>query len=374
MRLLSEIASTVALFAQCKDTTELGSHRCRSVPLLSRQQTGLRAVASTNKYDDMLQWLKSKEGVFVNDKITLKPSSRGGGFGAFIASTSSDVSDTDSPVVEADELLFTVPRGACFTLDDALKDNDLGEGFRKLIEVAGPGGNTVVLAGFMAAEWLKCLEDGNNNESVYGPYLATLPWERGTNSQEHILYWPDDEIESTLKGSMCYGEALDLRKEVSVAIKVLTTIAGRARANKENDTFRLPWESKEKTPIADIEGFGDAITASFVSVLARAFEDDFGTDGGDKEKLVPLLDMLQHSDEPNVSHAMRKDDGTVEVRARKALYDGDEILNQYRSELEETMPYHRFFTRFGFVPGIDESIQNLFDDKSSIFFAQKAEV
>jgi hypothetical protein len=90
--------------------------------------------------------------------------------------------------------------------------------------------------------------------------------------------------------------------------------------------------------------------------------------------MVPLLDMLQHSDEPNVSHLMRTSDGTVEVRARQALAAGDELLNQYRSELEESMPYHRFFTRFGFVPGIVEPIPNLLKDKSSIFFAQKAEV
>jgi hypothetical protein len=84
--------------------------------------------------------------------------------------------------------------------------------------------------------------------------------------------------------------------------------------------------------------------------------------------------MLQHSDKPNVAHVMRKDDGTVEVRAKKTLKVGDELMNRYRSELEENMPYHRFFTRFGFVPGIQEPIENLFEDKSSIFFAQKAEV
>lgn len=71
---------------------------------------------------------------------------------------------------------------------------------------------------------------------------------------------------------------------------------------------------------------------------------------------------------------MRKADGTVEVKAGRTLKSGEELFNQYRSEEEDTMPYHRFFTRYGFVPGITEAIPNLLRDKSSIFVAQKAEV
>lgn len=89
---------------------------------------------------------------------------------------------------------------------------------------------------------------------------------------------------------------------------------------------------------------------------------------------IDRLDMLQHSETPNVRHGMRPADGTVEVRARCPISSDTELLNQYRSEEEEGMPYSRFFTRFGFVPGILEPIENLLRDKSSIFYPQKAEV
>ena len=112
---------------------------------------------------------------------------------------------------------------------------------------------------------------------------------------------------------------------------------------------------------------------AFVCLLTRAFQDD-NDEGTDEEKLVPLLDMLQHSDTPNVRHAMRKADGTVEVRARCDIPSGTELFNQYRSEEEETMPYSRFFTRFGFVPGITEDMENLLRDKSSIFYPKKVEI
>ena len=214
-------------------------------------------------------------------------------------------------------------------------------------------------------------EEGKET-SNFGPYLATLPWERGVNNQEHIIFWSDEDIESYLKGSMCYSEANSLREEVDYAITVLDAITGKSiqlYRGEIEDGFKWPWEV-QPPPEGPVKGLSQAVKGAFVSLLTRAFQD--GDD--DEEKLVPLLDMLQHSDDPNVSHAMRKDDGSVEVRARKALSQGDELLNQYRSEREETMPYHRFFTRFGFVPGVQEDLQNLLQDKSSIFFAQKAEV
>jgi hypothetical protein len=172
---------------------------------------------------------------------------------------------------------------------------------------------------------------------------------------------------------MCYDEALVLRSEVDLAITVLNGVVGNSvqdyRGENSENGFRWPWEARP-TPEGPVEGLASAVKGAFVSLLTRSFQD--GDDG--EEKMVPLLDMLQHSDEPNVSHLMRDSDGTVEVRARQALSAGDELLNQYISEAEESMPYHRFFTRFGFVPGVAEPIPNLLKDKSSIFFAQKVEV
>jgi len=295
-------------------------------------------------------------------------SSRGGGYGAFV---------TES--IDEEELLFTIPRSACISLSDAISDPSCGDAFKKLMEKAGPGGNTVVMAGYMAKEWLKSLEhtkeESDVTDSSFGPYLSTLPWERGINSQEHILYWSDEDIEKYLKGSMCYGEAKDLRSEVELAIKVLNSVVGQPTREIrgemiEESGFKWPWEVKVEKAQGMVEGLPEAVKGAFVAVLTRSFQDE----GSDEEIMEPLLDMLQHSDEPNVSHKMRKADGTIEVRARKGIEAGEELLNQYRSEREENMPYHRFFTLFGFVPGIQEPIQNLLEDNSSIFFAQKAEV
>jgi hypothetical protein len=249
------------------------------------------------------------------------------------------------------------------------------------------------MAGYMAKEQLKALQDVRLGKRLpdsasFGAYLATLPWARGENHQEHTLFWPPEDVHTLLKGSLCYDEALVLRSEVDLAVTVLNGIVGRPvqeyRGEIDTSGFRWPWE-KVPSPEGPVTGLAPAVKGAFVSLLTRSFQDggDGGGAGGEEnsagggdgdggeEKMVPLLDMLQHSDDPNVSHAMQKSDGSVQVRARRALAAGDELLNQYISEREEAMPYHRFFTRFGFVPGIEEPIPNLLKDKSPIFFAPK---
>lgn len=383
------LASTAALFVLTNDCLK-GSRKagvsCQRPTVCLHSSSDTAATDSTStlntdsytassnggggdskKYEDLLTWLKTIKKADVSEKLQIEPSSRGGGYGAFV-----------TEAVEKGELLFSIPREACITLQNAKDDSECGSTFQKVMERAGPGGNTVVMAGFMAKEHLKALEDVKQGKdlkqsSYFGPYLATLPWERGDNNQEHTLYWPKEDIETYLKGSMCYDEALVLRDEVDLAITVMNGIIGNIvkeyRGDKDENGFRWPWE-KKPAPDGPVEGLAPAVKGAFVSLLTRSFQD--GDD--DEEKMVPLLDMLQHSDEPNISHVMRQSDGAVEVRARQALPAGDELLNQYISELESAMPYHRFFTRFGFVPGIVEPILNLLKDKSSIFFAQKVEL
>lgn len=55
--------------------------------------------------------------------------------------------------------------------------------------------------------------------------------------------------------------------------------------------------------------------------------------------------------------------------------EGEELFNRYREEEEEKMPAHRFFSRFGFVPGEEyRDIIDLLEDKKSLLFAKRQEV
>ena len=364
-------------------------------------------VVKKEKYVSLLEWLKSN-GAIVNESLEVGKSSQGtqAGYGAFC----------NAPVSK-DDLLFSIPRELCVTIEKAKTsvddDGTFGEGLEQIMKMAGPGGSTVAMAGYMAKEYILLYlqkrderqglvtQNGSESESRWGPYMELLPWKRGINNQEHVLFWTESKIDSLLKGSMCYAEAKSLREEVALSITVLGPLLKRsvrmARGDLSTDplqrlTSLLPWQQFQKedddlNEILDDKLIGDAIKGAFVTLLTRSFADDVDvdeleksdTDGDDddnddeySEKLVPLLDLLQHSDEPNVSHRVVGD--SVEVRARVDIEAGSEIWNQYRSEEEESMPYSRFFTRFGFVPGIDEPIENLLIDKSPIFYPKKVEI
>lgn len=164
--------------------------------------------SSTNipsKYTHLLDWLESR-GAEINAKLVIQESSRGGGYGAVVAED-----------LAKDEVLFTIPRKACITLQNVRDDIKCGDAFKELMKKAGPGGNTVCMAGFLAKEYLimqEDLEKENEDSTIFGPYLMTLPWKRGVNNQEHTLYWSDEDIELFLKGSLSYNEAKELRDEV----------------------------------------------------------------------------------------------------------------------------------------------------------------
>ena len=49
----------------------------------------------------------------------------------------------------------------------------------------------------------------------FAPYLRTLPWARGVNAQEHMLFWEDGDVDSLLKGSLAYDDAVETRSTVS---------------------------------------------------------------------------------------------------------------------------------------------------------------
>jgi hypothetical protein len=352
---LSSSSSSLSSTTHWKSSSTLSVSTSLFSTLLNQQ-------IEKDKYVALLQWLQDN-GADINEKIELRASSQGDGYGAFVRE---DVSEG--------ELLFEIPRNLCLTIDDALDDEDCGEPFSKLIDKAGPGGNTVAMAGYMAKEYLissssssssstsPLLEvvvdqsdDTSAKPSRWGPYFQTLPWKRGVNNQEHVLFWDDERVEMLLDGSLCYREATALREEVSLAIRVLGPMVSKPiRVAKGQETtnlgFRFPWQVQEQSGVGVVgsdnrggpipDQLAEAIRGAFVCLLTRSFQDD-----GDEEKLVPLLDMLQHSETPNVRHAMRRVDGAVEVRARCSIGAGSELWNQYRSEEEETMPYSRFFTR-----------------------------
>ena len=186
----------------------------------------------------------------------------------------------------------------------------------------------------------------------FAPYILTLPWERGINDQEHVLFWSEADVEEYLAGSLAYEEAKSLRREVRLAVQVLNGLVGpsvrTARGQRTvNPIFSLlpSWlngssdgssdgdgdknQPKTQSAADDVEGLEEAVVGAFVTILTRSFVTDVY-----EERLVPLLDMLQHSDTSSVTHSGDERGGVV-VRAAFDIAEGDEIFNRYQKETEE---------------------------------------
>ena len=344
--------------------------------------------SAKSRYNDLKDWLLSADESYISPKLEIRPSTIGNyGYGAFAGED-----------IDEGETLLKVPKGCCVTLEDALEDGECGPSFQNLMKKAGPGSETVILAAYLAKEYLLLKEfDRRISEGAtadddsemrrlanikFAPYLRTLPWGRGVNAQEHVLFWKDEDVDALLKGSLAYKDATETRATVKMATKVINAIIApvvrKARAEEtesKEEGFRFPWqqEPEPETPDDEIlDGLEDAVRGAFVIMLSRSFVETVGDK--QEERLEPLFDMLQHSNAPNVIHTLDDSGYVIEVKASKAIESGDEIFNQYKSEEDENMPYHKFFTRFGFVPGVVEPVADLIAARSTIFFPQRAEI
>ena len=100
------------------------------------------------------------------------------------------------------------------------------------------------------------------------------------------------------------ADACDIRDEVNVAAKVIKSLIGASvrKAYRESEDKAIWDQFKADDDI-------DRAVRGVVSILTRAFAQE---EQGDEEvRLVPLLDMLQHADEPNI-HVAEVDQGDAQ--------------------------------------------------------------
>lgn len=290
-----------------------------------------RAAYTDTRFPTLIHWLEDR-GAYLGP-IELRRSGIGAGSGAFVTQD-----------VDENEVLFTVPTSACVSLYDACGDREVGETFARLAS-KGQGGATVALAGFIAKEWLCEGAEGK----MWGPYLQMLPWDaewppEEEQEQEHVLWWSEKQVDS-LYGSEAYGDAVAIRDEVALACKVVKGLVGKSVRASYRSRGDPIWKWIGSSADEDID---KATRGAFVSILTRAFGQEDSED--EENRLVPLLDMLQHDSEPNVRHKTEvsesSGDERVVVRARRPLVAGEELLNFYGD-----LPPSKFLSRFGFVPG-----------------------
>lgn len=234
-------------------------------------------------------------------------------------------------------MLFSIPTSFCITVSDAALDPQFGEQFIQLVESGVP--RTVAMAGYLAKEYLLRKEQGDAYTGSWGAYLDCLPFEPFKNDQDHILWWSDSEIEELLGGSYGYNDAMATRQSVDLGVATLTEIIG------------------------DRPGLEAAIRGAFVGILSRSFYDD--GQFVEKEKMIPLLDQLQHDFAPNINYY--KNEENIEVRAAGTLDANSELTYCYNYGLS---PWN-FYNRYGFIPGLSAAKgREVIQSKDPAFFPE----
>ena len=329
----------------------------------------------------LLSWLRRHPNTHISAKFTIAPSPLGG-YGGFATAA-----------LRKNEVLFRIPRECCVTYDDALSDPDIGGVFQQIKRDRLPSWGMILIAGWIAKEYMLANDFGcassvegvgadvggrNSNRIKHLPYLQSIPWERGSFGQDHILFWSDEEVETLLKESLAYDDATLIRKTVESTIQLLgdfvIPIVRNIRLQSQNHDHTTinsdGDESCDDSSRADIMNtFERAIKGAFVIALSRSFAEEVEDDEGTVEVenvLLPLIDMLQHNNAPNTE--LEPYDDFVIVRARRDVDAGEELFHQYQEENDNVIPPHKFFTRYGFIPGVREPTIDLLKRRDSIFF------
>jgi hypothetical protein len=122
----------------------------------------------------------------------------------------------------------------------------------------------------------------------------------------------------------------------------------------------LPWITL-KRPISD-DDVAEAIMGAFVCIYSRAFEDEIES----CTKLIPVLDMAQHSSDPNLDHESDRD-GNVIVTALRDLHKDEELSIAYL-DANNDEELSKFAIYYGFIPGEGKSLRELVNDRNPILF------
>ena len=289
----------------------------------------------------LIKWLQEHPTTYISPKFTIEQSKLGG-YGGF----SSAAGFADG------ELIIRLPRECCVTPEDALYDPSCGEIFQQAKQKRVPSWAMLIISGFIAKEYLLSNRMKNKTAIKHSPYLQSIPWVQGELGQDHVIFWSQEKVDMLLGESLAYNDALIVRKTVDSAIRLL------------KDVIRPIVED------ADDEEIEGAVKGAFVVCLSRSFAEEVESDDGTtlevENAMLPLLDVLQHSNNPNTS--LESYDDFILLRARGDISAGEELFHCYQEERDDVIPKHKFFTRYGFIPGVRTPVVELLESKSSLFF------
>lgn len=273
-------------------------------------------VIQQERYDALLDW------VFCVNKppLAIKKSQIGHGHGLFATQN----------LLKGD-VAFKIPKEKCLHLQACLDHPTLGKALATMEgDLEEDFASIVTLSAFLASEMLKeqCAEweEEPTLGSSFGPYVSILPKGRGVSEQDHVLWWSKKEVNDIFDGASL-EKALALREFIDMESSIIEGMLVSDLAQKNMGLS-----------ISQVRG---SVTNAFVNVLSRSF---FVGQKGD-QRLVPVLDMCQHSNNPNLKYEINGNGDTVITTATEILAGEELTARYYSTEFEG----HEFYVMYGFV-------------------------
>lgn len=267
------------------------------------------------KYDALLQ------STLPDTQVSISKSTIGHGHGLYTAIP-----------LPANTIAFTIPLEKCITLENVRSHPDLGRVLTIMQEDLGDEeGPIASLSAFLASEMLReqCAEweEDLSLSGPYSEYIKILPSGRAVSEQDHVLWWSNEEVERLFQGGAAYDKAMALKDWVQSEGEI---IEGMLVSDLAQKMMGLS--------ISQVRG---AVTTAFVNVLNRSLFNE----GGEQQRLVPVLDMCAHSCEPNLE-CMIDRSGNVVVSTKRDIQAGEELsIKFYSTEFEG----HEWYVMYGFI-------------------------
>ena len=225
-------------------------------------------------WNDAVAWVRSNGGT-VHPALTFSSADRS------VQIKSEEEDQSGKVIIPAGTVLMRIP-SSCLLTVDAVSSTSYG---KKLVDViqsllSSSSDNSLhndasdlILALYMA----HMASSANDSTSEYAAYLATLPH---SSSYDNIpRRWDDKQLESLLGGTSLL---IHVRKE-------------RAGLKSDYAIIATAWAKSSKggdTPSPEFPSF-DKFDDMFAAVSSRGFA-GLGSNGGQADAMVPLLDLLDH--------------------------------------------------------------------------------
>jgi SET domain len=252
------------------------------------------------------------------------------------------------------EYILAIPFTAALLVRDSLAEED----------VAFTVEDTGVLDGY--SFWKECCADKPNE---WQPYLDALPPLNGPNFDPTPDFWHEREV-LQLQVPKRIDETLQRKRDIENLVECHLRMSQDGRESRSMGIADLQWavwvvRSRGFTTLQLPSGMSDSSSrddrtrTDEETTIHRQDVDQVHS----RTFLIPIIDMVNHSDEPNVELEVVEVPGSYDesffaLRALSPISPGDEITMRYGTGHETTLD---FLSKYGFVPSDNAISDAAFD-------------